>query len=171
MSPRTSTADHLKHGSLIESVFPAELREVNTVDHRSIWGDDGKGLLFTLPHGLFVGIGSSLPEVRMGLSLRKAICTRISTLCGAVLHIVRLRALKQMLQANASRVIAMMQNVELRMHRAVDLLGVSLSMWAIAGAIDGSGPIPAFIRLVDARPINHAPTICRRPSIFNYAVV
>lgn len=167
---RNFASNNAPHSALVESMVTTELRQVVTVNHNPVWRSDCKWLALTLRHRSLVDIAHG--QVRM-IFLGPAKWLSLSPLLPHVLHVVGLCALKQMVKAKASRVIAMVQDVELRVHRAIDLFSISVPMRSVSRAIDRASPAPASVSLVDARPVKfvrHFVNLSLRFTIFNYAL-
>ena len=178
------TRDDHPHGPLVEAIILTELGKVATVDPCSVRGNDGEWFLFAIRHGFLVGVGRGFSKIRMVIAFWEAITTWVTSLMFAVNHVVGLSAMKQMIDPNASRIIAMMKNIEPRTGRPVQLVTVGVPVRAIldavdrcrsiARAVDLSGPVPARFGFFDLLPkfiSRHLFNLSQRCCIYNYLVL
>lgn len=168
------TLDDRPETTLIEAVIPTKLCQVGAMDHRSTRGDDRERSPLHSRHVLFLKVGGRFAKKRMFLAFRETIPVRVSALGLHILHVVGLRALKQMVQTQAPRIVAVMQDIKPRVHRAVYLFRVGFSMRPVSGPINSSGPVPTALGFIDLLPkhaLSHEPCLSLRRHTYNYAVI
>lgn len=175
--------DDEPHGTLIEAIRLAELCEVDALDQGTARINHTKGSLLPLGHRCLEIIPHGLAKIWVQRAARKTIGSA-SSFGDHVFHVIGLGALKQMAQSAAEPIVAVMKNMQIRMHRAVNLFSISVAMGTLTATVNGrravsrivrgAHPIPARIGFSVGLPklvSRHSVNLSLRHRIFNYAII